>query len=307
MVINEYSGFLIQENKSKIGKYENLIFSKRFDDVIRRFKDNDIAADLLLNYDNIKTKYTYIDTTNNDDMASYLESSYVSNNSDNYNNPRRQDIKIGKLINKIFPEKYDALSIEKFVNLYKSVIREGKTYFRLVNGKEIAKYYNEENTIKRGTIGNSCMRFDRCADYLAIYINNPDVIRLLVLFDDNDEDKAIGRSLIWNIKSKEFGDGIMMDRVYTSNDSDINIFRRYAIDNNIFMTKYDDENGVDKVYANLKPAKYKKYPYLDTLYIYQPSTGIISDTVNYMSNKYNVILLDDNYGGSRYHYKPIFI
>jgi len=302
----KYINFIIE--KKKISKTTNtnnpkfdFIYSKNFGDVIGIFKINPISKNLILSYDNIKTKYTYIDITKEDDIISYMDAEIaktLDENVDVWHHNGRKEMKIGRMINKLFTGRFEGEILEKFVNQYKSVIRENKTFFKIYKGDSIKQWYNEENTQSIGTLGNSCMRYDRCEQYLELYAENPEKIQLLVLFD-KDSSLEIGRTLLWYLDSHQH---IMMDRIYTSKDSDINLFKRYAIDNGISLSVFDDNfNGLKGIYTKLKPQKYDFYPYLDTLFIYQPETGIITDTIRNIKQGKSVYVLDDIYGTAREH------
>jgi len=298
----------ISEKKKTITKVDesrlyDFVYSKDFGEIMHTIKINPIAKDLVTSYENIKTKYTYIDITKEDDMISYMDAEdalLLDDDEDVWNFPGRKEIKIGRLINKIYLNKYEGVILEKFINQYKSVIRENTTFFKVLQGNDIKQWYKEENTQLNGTLGNSCMRYDRCEEYFDIYINNPEKIKLLVLFEKNSS-KIIGRSLLWYLDSHNY---TMMDRIYTTNDSDKNLFKRYAIDNGISFSVHDDDfDGLEGVYTTLKPQKYKYYPYLDTLNIYQPETGIITDTIRKIVNGKSVYILDDIYGSGREYKK----
>jgi len=293
----KYSNF-INEDKSNKPKNFELYYSRKFGATIDIFKADPISHDLVDSYGKIKMRYTYIDITDNDDMVSYLQSDIVKdiNEEDVWNHRNRQQMKIGRMINKLFPDKYSAEEIEVFVNQYKSVMRESKTFFKLFSGDEIIRWYSEENTQNGGQLGNSCMRYGRCGQYLDLYTNNPRKIKLLILFEQGSS-KIIGRSLIWYLDSHGYS---MMDRIYTTYDSDINLFKRYAYRNDMVFSIHDDEyNGIENIYTILKPQKYNFYPYLDTLNIYQPDTGIITDTIKNIQDGHDVYVLDDIYGSSR--------
>jgi hypothetical protein len=64
-------------------------------------------------------------------------------------------------------------------------------------------------------------------DIFDIYVENPDVCRLLVLLED---ELVIGRAVIW--KLSHINQGLdaeyFMDRQYTIKDSDVDKFRDYA-------------------------------------------------------------------------------
>ena len=81
------------------------------------------------------------------------------------------------------------------------------------------------------------MKYERCNKYLDLYIDNPQKIKLLVLFGQ-DSSKIIGRALLWYLDSHNH---MMMDRIYTTHDSDVNLFKRYGYKNDLMFSMYDDE------------------------------------------------------------------
>jgi len=105
-------------------------------------------------------------------------------------NSSRNEIKIGKLVNKILKSKFKDSDLEKFINLVKSSL-EKKQDFSFLSGPDIYWGYSSNNYLSnKGTIGNSCMN-DKA--YLELYVENKDACRLLVLMEDN---KVVGRALV---------------------------------------------------------------------------------------------------------------
>ena len=165
----------------------------------------------------------------------------------------RNKIKIGRVIRAIVKaaniQTNDA-EIEKFVNQYKStmdVIKDSFNRFDVVKSFDILHWYSYENYTfqNKGTLGNSCMA-DVPDTYLHIYRANPDVCRLVILFDDQGKvvdgkyksDKIIGRALLWKTR-----DGFeFMDRIYTAKDSDIELFKKFA-DRNGWWSKRGQNSG----------------------------------------------------------------
>lgn len=279
----------------------NFFYSNEFGQILLKIK-NEISNDLINSYDTEKSKYTYIDITKDEDYISYLNYKDAFEldelDKDVWNNKKRKIIKIGKFINKFFNFKHDPQTVQKFINSYKSILRESKIFFKIYKGNNILKWYNLNNTELMGTLGSSCMRYKRCQNYLNLYDKNPDKISLLVLFE-KDKKKSIGRALLWKLDNND----LFMDRIYVSYDYDKEIFLRYAKNNNININKIDDKNGMSKVHTYLKPLYYDNYPYLDTLNIYQPETGLITDTIKYCDLNKEIYILDDVFGSFRLYQK----
>lgn len=203
----------------------------------------------------------------------------------------RQEIKVGRAIRallKIANVDFVDKDIEDFVNKYKSTIDKINDKFRLfevVEGETIAYWYNYRNyASQNGTLGNSCMK-NVPDSYFDIYVLNPDVCKLVILKSEDDEDKIVGRAILWTIS-----DGTkFLDRVYTNNDSDVQLFRDWARENGIYSKFFNNSSDSSEVFdlqgqrlrlgrivVNLKGGEYNKYPYLDTLKYFNSSSGTLS-------------------------------
>ena len=208
----------------------------------------------------------------------------------------RSPIKIGRMINSIFPGKFLAKDIEDFVNKFKAKVDNMTEKFIIVSGKDIATWYHKRNYKEvSGKLGSSCMA-DEDEETFRVYVENPEVCRMLILVEDN---KLTGRAIIWKTK-KLYGSGsdldgtYFMDRQYTIKDSDIDKFRDYAkkegwsykTNNNhssLETVTYDGQNFSAELEVQLKAVTshsdkmydYGNYPYMDTFRKYNPRTGIL--------------------------------
>jgi len=177
--------------------------------------------------------------------------------------------------------------IEVFVNTYKASKVDNSKRFELVNGPIIKKYYFEDNYAdSRGTLGDSCMRYDNCQSFFKLYTKNEEKCSLLVYLDENG--KVLGRALVWKLHSKELYNQdqtpfdcpaeYFMDRVYTSKDSDVIKFINYAKEKNWLykwkMTaddmegmvfRYGDKVIFGRIVVKLGRVVFRKYPFVDTL------------------------------------------
>jgi len=259
-----------------------------------------VARVLLEVEDNndVKDTYTLIDKTDKNDMISYVQTSrfyreypesdlekqrgpFIKNNKF-WTNGRTPNYGIGRWVRHIFndvrqtPIKNEDL--ENFVNAYKStydtlVKRSDK--FELVKGEDIRYWYLEDRYEEvSGQLGNSCMRYKRCQEYLDIYVENPESCSLLILKGETP-DKIVGRALIWTIHD---GPGVagrkFMDRVYMINDSDKLLFEAYA-------KEHDIVRSVKHTYKiKVKEGRYDYYPYMDTLTSYDYENGILSSSID---------------------------
>lgn len=229
------------------------------------------------------TKQNYFDITDKEDLVSFSPEKKIRDFTNVYSIPNRDEIKIGKIIknlskDKTFLYKVDVeitdKNIEDFVNIYKSTTTNDKKFI-VVNGDDIAKYYNENKYFSsNGTLGSSCM-CDMPKKTFNIYTDNPKKVQLLLLIDENDF--VHGRALLWKLKKSPCEAKYFMDRVYTNKDSDVYKFIEHAKENGflykLYMNCYTNEN-INFVYNDIKikgeitvklDGDFKEAPFLDTL------------------------------------------
>lgn len=209
-----------------------------------------------------------------------------------YNEGSRNSIKIGKFANKILKNKYKATDVEKFVNLFKSSSPYKRESIEIVDGKDIEYWYNEDNYLyKQGSLGASCMANKK--GFFDIYTNNKENCKLVIL---KLGDKLVARALLWKVNSisskeeKEKGKintDWFLDRVYATEDYQIEKIRQWAIKKGYAIKYYGSYNYSDvilynnvkynntKIRVKVKPIEYSKYPYLDTLTRYDSKRGFL--------------------------------
>jgi hypothetical protein len=176
---------------------------------------------------------------------------------------------------------------EQFVNLYKATIdkmNDKFSYIEVVRGSDIAHWYHNENYFQRsGTLGSSCMA-SAPESWLEVYTANPEV-GLVIYKSIDDTEKIIGRALLWKLKDgKEY-----LDRIYTVNDSDVQLFRDYAKENGWYYKENNNSSDSSNAIApdgsrvnldlivNLTDASMDNFPYLDTLKYFNPRRKTISN------------------------------
>ena len=192
-------------------------------------------------------------------------------------------IKIGRYINKLLdlyfssnPErnKFTDSDIEKFTNKFISTMeykRNALNHFKVVKGEDIKHWYLSDNYAgQTGQLGQSCMRYSKCQDYFKIYIENPDVCQLVIFTDKTD--RLLGRALLWTL---EDGD-LYMDRIYTTKDSNVELFRKWG-NLNGYKKQYPTNSYELKV--KVTPKNHEFYPYMDTFKYYKPEDGLLSNTM----------------------------
>lgn len=237
----------------------------------------------------------------------------------------RNQIKIGKLINRLFPNKFTDKQIEEFVNTFKATIENQGEKIRVVEGSDISFWYDSSNYKERsGTLGNSCMASK--SNIFQLYTHNPEVCKMVILVED---DKLLGRALVWKLnsinktfekteegatQSVELKPEYFMDRQYTINDSDVIKFQNYAKENGWSYKSNNNHHSLENITffntskrvnmtVTVKPYKgdsdyeYSRYPYLDTFRRYDPETGYLYNDEDTDSDNAGNYILDNTGGG----------
>ena len=217
---------------------------------------------------------------------------------------RSSEIAVGRFVRALLTKvghKFTDAEIEQFVYKYRSEIEKEKDVlnrrFKVVKGQDIKKYYHrsayEEES---GSLGSSCMRYDRCQNYLGIYTQNNQA-SLLILLSEEDETKITGRAILWEMEPYEISTKVM-DRIYTIKTADEQLFKEWAIANKYWFksrqdfSEYTDfefhkEDGdVEKrqgefsVQLDIK-GEYGNYPYMDSFKYYNPYSGKLYNSSNF--------------------------
>ena len=214
----------------------------------------------------------------------------------------RSEARIGRFINNVFgsttfPASSNRLDtgkpndVESFVRLYKATFNQDEKFalMEVVHGEDIAYWYNCDHYASDcdGSMGGSCMA-SVGKSYFSIYVNNPNV-GLLILYKNASKHKIKARAVIWELIEPE--GRTYMDRVYTNNSSDEEVFMEYAkkqgwLYRNQRGYSYNSEtidpldnskNRGMTLIAQLQPRDHRRYPYIDTMVYYNPTTGKISN------------------------------
>lgn len=199
----------------------------------------------------------------------------------------RNPIRIGRAVNSLLSAAKIQVTdqeLEQFINSYKSawdILNDAFLKFDIVQGREIAHWYHIDNYEDRGksTLGNSCMA-EVDSDYFDIYVYNPDVCSLVILYSDQGRlidgkwtSRLIkGRALLWKTTSGE----MFMDRIYYNYESDVDLFKQFAERNNWWCKRSQDSSEdftamlgtkiiTPHFTVQLKSADHEYYPYVDTL------------------------------------------
>lgn len=309
-MISKYNNFILEKALNESTLYVSPQILKRLQKI-----DSEIAKNLIAQLGkDIKPDATFLDESDkegelsfitmrnaikklsdiygDDDFVKSLEqpsvdtfainiSNMLKNNEPGFWTQSRNPIKIGRLIRQVFPGKYSDVDIEKFVNEFKSSDEKDLQKFILVEGKDIETYYWHENYKEMaGDLGRSCMARKK---FFNIYTQNPEVCKLLVLLEN---DKVIGRSLIWKLEKNNVDDNIeyFMDRQYTIEQSDVIKFTNYAKENGWAYKTYNNHHSYSNItylgkemncemVTKVEKKNYDEYPYMDTFKRFDPKTG----------------------------------
>jgi hypothetical protein len=232
-----------------------------------------------------------------------------SNLAKDYASIRSTDVNVGRFIRAFLTklgEKFTDVEIESFVDQYKKVMQMETDIFarfKEVKGEEIETCYLVDNyESESGSLGGSCMRYDRCQDYFDIYVSNPERVSLVILLSEQDSSKIAGRALLWLDDSGRR----IMDRIYIIRTADILLFIEYCDSKGYYYKESQNysamtplvQDGIEldheesAVVITLNKGGYCPYPYMDTMKYFNPDTGVISNR-----NFSNCIELTDTDGG----------
>lgn len=143
-----------------------------------------------------------------------------------YKSRFRQAMGVGKFIRMLQPTMKER-EVELFTNSFKAnceIIKGGMDKLKLVSGELIRYWYDGENYVKGGgSLNSSCMQSKSKAPEMQMFVDNPDVIQMLIL---TDGDKLLGRALIWRLV-EPYGQ-TFMDYCYTRYDQDRELFITYG-------------------------------------------------------------------------------
>jgi hypothetical protein len=238
---------------------------------------SDKLSDLLPVYitgeDVLKSGMVYIDNTDKMDTLSFLPVRF-KDDEDPYNNIRRQEIKLGKFLRKV--KDLNGKELEDLINNYKSSYKRyhNLMYFELVEGEDIRYWYLKDNYVTGGGIlNNSCMRHEKHQNRFNIYVENPQVCKLLILKENKNDSKILGRALVWQTSQCTY-----MDRAYCRFDDDIEIYKNYAQERE--WLSYDNGDYNKRMHVKLIDKNFgynERNPYMDTFKRYHFEENILAN------------------------------
>ena len=216
----------------------------------------------------------------------------------------RNNMKIGRLVrallrsaNVTFTDK----DIEDFTNQYKATYdfaKDALKQFDVVKGDDISNWYDEDNYQSGGgTLNNSCMASVN-PSYFDIYCNNRQV-SMVILYSENGtitgdkyvSDKIRGRAILWDAEFE--GSPIkFMDRIYTTHDSDVELFKQFAEKNGWWyktsqsMEQWEQitdgtTRKLGRIIVRADEVEFDYYPYMDTMSYLNTGDNIITNDSDY--------------------------
>ena len=294
-------------------KTSDIFISDDLRNILTEIESHSMVASLLLkkrhsNEDLVENFVNHISISREDkSKISYLtkERLAVIDESEIWTSSRRFQAKPGGFISKVF-KNIPAKEVELFSTLFRNVSNRLNVNLQVVKGERIRDfYYYESYASDNGSLGASCMRYDSCQKYMNVYVDNTDVVSMLVMLNDNDA--LIGRALLWDCDGYK-----IMDRIYTTNDEKYAFyFKEWATKNNylfksnqnwfdtLTFEKIGDKKQELRIDIKLPNSDYRYYPYMDTFKFFNAETGTIS---NYQpkSDFYTICTPDGSKYGSDY-------
>jgi hypothetical protein len=185
-----------------------------------------------------------------------------------WNFKKRYHTSIGKIVRRLFADKYSDREVTAFAEAYASLITVSNPLydFQIIEGENIKDAYHENNYYQHsGTLGNSCMRYQNCQRYFQIYTKYPEKVKMAVL---KRSGKIAARSIMWNIEGK-----FMFDRIYYSNDETHNLLKNTLIGagyETLFQSNRNFSLNIDLTGIN-------QFPYVDTLCNYDPHRMLLTN------------------------------
>ena len=287
----------------------DLIISEELRAVLSEIESDSQVAKLLLKMRHDKEELVedpinFISVAQDKTKISYLTKDRIAKIEDPslyWSSSRRFAVKPGGFISKIFKD-ISAKEVEKFSNLYRAQSNKSKFTLGVVDGLKMLTYYHINSYAQeRGTLGASCMKYDNCQDYLGIYTNNTNKVKMLVML--NEDGGLMGRALLWDFENHK-----IMDRIYTIADEEFAFqFKKWATDNGyLYKSEQNWYNTLN--FENLSTPKqelrlsikldefsFRRYPYVDTFKFFDEEAGILK---NYMDgNDFKTLCTSD---GGRY-------
>ena len=352
MSLLSYNNFINEKFLFENLREMKFVLSKRMIDLLNSI-DHPISHELLKLHSDLDfdAKQTFIDVhKKKDDVVTFIQANKAADllklqDKETYDKfdksilldlnithdvykKHRGETRIGRFINNIFGAAKFAAELENFVRMFKAKHGQEEKFklMEVVQGDDISYYYNCERYYNRsGSLGSSCMA-DVSASYFLIYEYNSNV-GMLVLYSDESKEAIKGRAIVWMNLVEPQG-RTFMDRIYTNNSADEQLFIEYAIQHNwLYKSQQsigeniqvidpnDNSKRSMKILAQLNEGDdFDYYPYMDTMVYFNPETGKISNRKMGMTlflqstygNAEDLYGYDDSTVFSNYHNEDIY-
>lgn len=218
-------------------------------------------------------------------------------------NTSRNNIKIGRFVRALLASAKlpsTEQELEQFINAYKATYdfaADALKQFDIVKGDKIAYWYDNNDEDRYvdggGSLNNSCMA-EVSSDYFDIYTQNPQV-SLVILYGDSGtitdgkytDNRIKGRAILWDAKLDDMPIKFM-DRIYTTQDADVELFKQFAEKNGWWYKKrqsmepgedFTDGSSIRRgtIEVKLNDTDFDEYPYCDTICYIDIETGMASN------------------------------
>lgn len=289
-----------KKNRKQIISNNNFIISNNFYDFVSKLNPNCKEQDAEGNIKNI-IKWVFTGNISNKSYSLLYQQlfnklKFIKENKDGYVIVNgEQNIKLGKLIItilNILSVRVDKNKLPKYieniVDEYKSWYETTKQInFNILKGTDLLKGYTKDKQeyLFKSSLNGSCM--NNKFNLLKLYTQNEDKVMLLSLERNN---KIIGRCLIWKLDKPNI---IYMDRIYVLDNYISNIFKNFALHNNMSYRDFDNYKNFTIYHYNNKKHiyeyKYKNevnykvklnidnihlFPYMDSFKIMNRKSGV---------------------------------
>lgn len=301
MRLNSYKEFLLESI---------LLTSNKLSDIIKSI-DDPIAKKFssLINSD-IKTKFNILDVTDSNGTLSFITDIQTNNKIQAGSKPedlfsdKNNQSTIGRVVRGILSDNnisFTDYEIEKFVNKFKAAYdlsKLEKSKFKVVKGEDIRYWYDQKNYCEetlngKGSLGKSCMRYKKCSSYFDIYVNNPEVSMVIYLDESN---KLRARSILWQTET-----GLLLDRIYYTDDSDVELVKNWANDNldmSVNLKGKDYRRTIKLTGKSNSDGSYDEYPYMDQFMYYYTSEKRLYNYEPSVEDRKNLFELQDTTGSA---------
>lgn len=189
----------------------------------------------------------------------------------------------GKVVTKMFGQQCGK-ELSEFCNLFNAYHPNNRFSLdykiEFVKGDDITYWYHEDQYDSGvGTLGNSCMRYDKCKKFFGLYEKN-NIVQMCIV-KNKDTNTLIARSLIW--------DNTYFDRIYATDSKIEEDLRKYLQSLGKLDVFKDRLDVILKVEYGKDDLEY--FPYCDTF------KYLGNSEISTKDNLYDYIELTDTDGG----------